>query len=359
MIQPYEDELYHYRTPGSRNGVRLYQNKDGTLTYLGRQRYLKGEKNRSLYYDPSYKPNFFYFYDKDKQKELKKQIQDNGGNKNYKGYERAEMKDAYTTPGKTNYEIKADKEKKRLQKEFNQLAGEALFNLIYTPIKNKIENRKQIGTPQIEPEVEQIVNNVSNKSLVDDIVSSVNIDAAKQWLLNNFSEFATDPRLYLGKKAFNWIREKIRHDSMPDAQFLIDEDIYENDELKHWGIEGMKWGIRRYQNEDGSLTPEGRIRYSKPGTGKQNYIDDNWKRASKQVEEQMKSDPKYQKFMDKSYKEFRDEDDIYAFSKYYDPNVYIQNGKVYDDGYADYYTILWGKTQEFLEREYETKVKDI
>lgn len=31
--------------------------------------------------------------------------------------------------------------------------------------------------------------------------------------------------------------------------------------LKHWGIHGQKWGKRRYQNEDGSLTPEGREHY--------------------------------------------------------------------------------------------------
>ena len=31
--------------------------------------------------------------------------------------------------------------------------------------------------------------------------------------------------------------------------------------MTHSGILGQKWGIRRYQNEDGSLTPEGRLHY--------------------------------------------------------------------------------------------------
>lgn len=35
-------------------------------------------------------------------------------------------------------------------------------------------------------------------------------------------------------------------------------------ELYHWGVKGMKWGIRRYQNKDGSLTPAGRKRYAEP-----------------------------------------------------------------------------------------------
>ena len=34
-----------------------------------------------------------------------------------------------------------------------------------------------------------------------------------------------------------------------------------SDELAHFGTKGMKWGVRRYQNEDGSLTAEGKARY--------------------------------------------------------------------------------------------------
>lgn len=33
-------------------------------------------------------------------------------------------------------------------------------------------------------------------------------------------------------------------------------------ELYHWGIKGMKWGVRRYQNKDGTLTPAGKKRYN-------------------------------------------------------------------------------------------------
>ena len=40
-------------------------------------------------------------------------------------------------------------------------------------------------------------------------------------------------------------------------------------ELYHWGIKGQKWGVRRYQNEDGSLTDAGRKRY---GQGIKAYL---------------------------------------------------------------------------------------
>ena len=41
------------------------------------------------------------------------------------------------------------------------------------------------------------------------------------------------------------------------------ENEHNSDELMHYGTLGMRWGIRRYQNKDGSLKPAGVKRYNK------------------------------------------------------------------------------------------------
>ena len=58
-------------------------------------------------------------------------------------------------------------------------------------------------------------------------------------------------------------------------------------ELYHYGVKGQKWGIRRYQNPNGTLTEEGKIRYGvDPKTGK---LSDEGKKLLKQdIDDQRK-----------------------------------------------------------------------
>lgn len=56
-----------------------------------------------------------------------------------------------------------------------------------------------------------------------------------------------------------------------------------SNELQHWGIKGQKWGVRRYQNSDGSLTPAGRKRYSDGGSDRKSSSVEDYQNAIKRT----------------------------------------------------------------------------
>ena len=92
-----------------------------------------------------------------------------------------------------------------------------------------------------------------------------------------------------------------------------------NNELCHHGILGQKWGVRRYQNEDGSLTYRGKMRYIKDS-----------ERASKYYGVRKK-----EILNSKAYKEYKKLDDDYNFKRFnygkYDKRTVAAANKLNDE----------------------------
>lgn len=59
-------------------------------------------------------------------------------------------------------------------------------------------------------------------------------------------------------------------------------DDWEGEYLQHFGAKGMKWGTRRYQNEDGSLTELGRKHYGVEGERSASGVSRDLRRLEKE-----------------------------------------------------------------------------
>lgn len=81
-------------------------------------------------------------------------------------------------------------------------------------------------------------------------------------------------------------------------------EIEVQDHLEHHGILGQKWGVRRYQNSDGTLTEEGKKRYGK-ALGKKVYKMDKRNAAYSAINYAIWNNTLVKKFNDTS-KEYQD-----------------------------------------------------
>lgn len=110
-------------------------------------------------------------------------------------------------------------------------------------------------------------------------------------------------------------------------------------ELYHHGIKGQRWGVRRYQNEDGSLTTAGRKRY---GQGNEQEIANKVHAYSKHFNENTKrqeaNDEKWNQV-----KQMRKEAGLNPFSE-----KYKKYSKAYDE---------WSEEQDKIDEDFN-KVKE-
>ena len=70
---------------------------------------------------------------------------------------------------------------------------------------------------------------------------------------------------------------------------LYGYEIQREKDLSHHGIKGMRWGVRRYQNEDGTLTNAGKKRYGDLGVADRNDLATYGVKGYDRIQKSMKS----------------------------------------------------------------------
>lgn len=117
-------------------------------------------------------------------------------------------------------------------------------------------------------------------------------------------------------------------------------------ELYHYGVKGQKWGIRRYQNKDGSLTEAGKRRVNDDGTFKTNR-----EYRKHMASERSLLDQKYRKRYgaDKAYD---DADDVMGKRA-------EELGKEWDDLDPEEYERIYAKADSLSSKSYKAAEADM
>ena len=135
---------------------------------------------------------------------------------------------------------------------------------------------------------------------------------------------------------------------------ILTRALEEQDTLCHHGILGQKWGVRRYQNPDGSLTDEGRKRYLKEGSEERTHVD---KAAANQAHAKYKLDNAVRNYMDreqtKRFKELRADKRLSKVSDRHLYDYYMDD--LYDENKAREHVL---STNKKLSSEVESTKKE-
>ena len=250
-----DGELYHYGVPGTHWGIRRYQNLDGSYKPGAEGRYYKAVKKlpggkQTL---DSLTKKAAKFQEKYGSNSKSSESGGGGGGGGAKTTERPINK---TVTGKdieihdVSEKTPQDKEAKKAAKSSSSSSSTAKSQTEFTinSLYDKIDNL--FGMDEMTDEEWEEME-LSDKDIeeLDNMIkqyrASVTSKTKKTKKIDEFIE-----RYEAWKNSHK--RGNVEQSAMNDEEYLT-----------HHGILGMHWGVRRYQNPDGSLTAEGKARYRK------------------------------------------------------------------------------------------------
>lgn len=270
-----EDSLSHYGVPGTKWGVRRYQNKDGSYKPGAEGRYYQPipDSVRKIAINAATKTAAKAAGAKIAATKMASSI---AGGKSVSGGGggTAAKKEAQpinkTVLGKDidvkdvseKLDTSSSKEKKSSTKKAkDESAGNEEFKL--SQLEDKINNLFDMDDMKDE-DWEDMDLDQSDIDEIDDLITKY-----RAWRKGNKSNTKKLKKIdEFIERYESWKSSHSKHSEM--------RELY----LMHHGIKGQRWGIRRYQNDDGSYTQAGKERYG--GDNKVSRHETTWYKKEKQ-----------------------------------------------------------------------------
>ena len=273
------DDLCHYGIKGQKRGVRRYQNTDGSLTPAGKQHYgvgvlqlLGSRKDQAPAQSGSSKPNLKIGLAAGSKKITA--TMNSTGRMNSEGHltkwrDRRRALSYAKGARERSWALKAyDKTGNATGKEAAEsrmsIAGRDLSGAAKASGIARLQNRTAIAK-YAKSAAYAAAGVGASVALANPAPLALGAASIKNLWQGNRARKKSNIAKEFAKEHYN-----DESDYLPENIVDIENKYYryhpnrrhaKHSDLVHFGIKNMKWGQRRYQNPDGSLTAEGKIRY--------------------------------------------------------------------------------------------------